>query len=143
MAKKKKTVSKLKKDLDTWFSRYIRLRDSDDKGEIKCVTCEEVRFWKYADCGHYIPRQWKSTRWHEQNCHAQCKGCNGFQEGRMDIHRDKIEERYGKDVVDMLNFKQECEKRNTVRLYTFELEANIEKYKRLAKAEAKLRGLEI
>jgi hypothetical protein len=35
-----KTISKLKKDLDKWFSLYIRLRDATEfEGMVQCFTC--------------------------------------------------------------------------------------------------------
>ena len=35
----KKTVSKLKKELDKWFSLYIRLREANEYGMCQCFTC--------------------------------------------------------------------------------------------------------
>ena len=34
----KKTISKLKKELDTWFSLYIRLKYSNEYGMVQCYT---------------------------------------------------------------------------------------------------------
>jgi hypothetical protein len=31
------TVSKLKKELDKWFSLYIRLREATDEGLVQCL----------------------------------------------------------------------------------------------------------
>ena len=34
----KKTISKLKKELDKWFSLYIRLKDATKDGIVICIT---------------------------------------------------------------------------------------------------------
>src|SRR5687767_4246038 len=79
---KKKTITQLDGILWKVFSEYIRLRDSDDKGFCKCFTCPNIRFWNKGDCGHGIPRQYKSTKFNERNNHFQCKHCNGFEGGK-------------------------------------------------------------
>ena len=38
----KKTISKLKKELDKWFSLYIRLRDANEYGMVQCFTSGRV-----------------------------------------------------------------------------------------------------
>ena len=68
-------------DLDKWFSVYIRLRDADDNGNCRCCSCTKEGFWKEMDAGHFIPRQNKSTRYHEKNVFAQCRKCNRFYNG--------------------------------------------------------------
>jgi hypothetical protein len=40
------TVSKLKKELDKWFSLYIRLREATDEGLVQCFTCGNVNSYK-------------------------------------------------------------------------------------------------
>jgi hypothetical protein len=77
------------------FSEYIRLRDSDVNGHGKCFTCGIIRFYKDADCGHGIPRQHKSTKFHEQNNHLQCKRCNGFEGGAREKYKSEMDKRYG------------------------------------------------
>ena len=61
---------------DTYFSRYIRLINSED-GECTCYTCGTIKPIKEIDCGHYIKREHKQTRYAENNCRPQCKTCNG------------------------------------------------------------------
>ena len=34
-----KSISKLKKELDKWFSLFIRLRDANEYGMVQCFTC--------------------------------------------------------------------------------------------------------
>lgn len=61
---------------DTYFSRYIRLSHSSD-GQCTCYTCGSIIDIKEVDNGHYMKREHKSTRYHENNCRPQCKTCNG------------------------------------------------------------------
>ena len=87
---------------DRYFSMFIRLRDSDENGYCKCVTCGAIRFWKNLDCGHYVLRQHQGARFNEINCSAQCKGCNGFEAGKKIEHKQFIIETYGQQVHDLL-----------------------------------------
>ena len=64
----KKSVSKLKKELDSWFSKYIRLRESNDYGMTECFTCGKVDYYKKLQNGHFQSRRHHYTRWNEQNC---------------------------------------------------------------------------
>lgn len=61
---------------DTYFSRYIRLKHSKD-GKCTCYTCGSIKDIKEVDNGHYLKREHKATRYHENNCRPQDKTCNG------------------------------------------------------------------
>lgn len=61
---------------DMYFSRYIRLKHSEN-GFCTCYTCGAILPIKQSDNGHYKKRQYKATRYHENNCRSQCKTCNG------------------------------------------------------------------
>ena len=82
---KKPTRSKLVKKLDVVFSQYIRLKDADSRGMVKCVTCGKVGHWKTGgmQCGHFMSRKHYSTRWDERNVGVQCCGCNMFRAGEQ------------------------------------------------------------
>ena len=79
----KKTISKLKKELDKWFSLYIRLRGADDNGNNQCCTCGTIDNWKKLQCGHFVSRKHLATRFHEMNCFPQCVSCNIFKYGEQ------------------------------------------------------------
>jgi hypothetical protein len=100
--KKPLNFRQLQKKADRVFSEFIRLRDAEVNGYTKCITCGKVLFWRDMDCGHYCGRKHLSTRYHEQNCHAQCKHCNGFMEGQHFIYRRKLVELYGEAEVQKL-----------------------------------------
>ena len=80
MAKKKLTRSKIVKKLDTIFSQYIRLKDSNNEVST-CFTCGKQDHWKKLQCGHFQSRKHYNTRWNENNCQVQCAGCNVFKYG--------------------------------------------------------------
>lgn len=67
--KKPKPVSRKAtvKRLDAVFSKFIRQRDK------RCVQCGTM---ENLTCGHVFSRVNYSTRWDENNCYAQCMGCN-------------------------------------------------------------------
>lgn len=84
-AQKKKEFRKKKQEFnqkglmqlaDTYFSRYIRLKNSIN-GKCTCYTCGTIKDVKEVDNGHYMKREHKATRYHENNCRPQCKTCNG------------------------------------------------------------------
>lgn len=70
-------------DLDIIFSRYIRLKDADLYGNVKCISCPKVENWKMLDCGHFIPRAHMYTRFSETNCKPQCHCCNRTKDGNL------------------------------------------------------------
>lgn len=76
--KKKKAKSrwKLVKELDSIFSRFIRLRDADKKWICTCVTCWDRKHRKEMHCCHFVTRWNYKYRWSENNCFAGCYKCN-------------------------------------------------------------------
>ena len=79
-----KTISKLKKELDTIFSIFIRLRDATDTGLCQCFTCGCVKHYKSGmQCGHFQSRRFLATRFDEHNCAPQCVACNMFRGGEQ------------------------------------------------------------
>ena len=61
---------------DNYFSRFIRVLHSLH-GYCTCYTCGKDHPIKEVDNGHYMKREHKATRYHENNCRPQCKICNG------------------------------------------------------------------
>ena len=51
-----------KRQADKWFSEFIRLRDSDANGRVKCVTCSHTNHWRQLQNGHWITRGHDTTR---------------------------------------------------------------------------------
>jgi hypothetical protein len=97
-----KTKKLAKQKADKWFSLYIRLRDADSNGFVRCCTSGKIMYWKDADAGHYISRRFEAVRYDERNCHAQSKQENRFHNGNQLVHQRYIEERYGKGTAEEL-----------------------------------------
>ncbi len=94
------------------FSLAIRLRDVGNDGKGKCFTCPRTIHYTEGDCGHGIPRQHKSTKYHEQNNHLQCKKCNGFEGGEQVEYAKEVDRRYGVGTWDKLRImsRQVCKR---------------------------------
>tara|TARA_R100000808_G_scaffold8704_1_gene24494 strand:+ start:1999 stop:2403 length:405 start_codon:yes stop_codon:yes gene_type:complete len=90
-----KSISKLKKELDKWFSLYIRLRHATDLGISECFTCGKQDHYKKLQCGHFQSRRHTATRWNEYNCQVQCPKCNIFQQGMQWEFGNKLDALYG------------------------------------------------
>lgn len=91
---KPSSISKLKKELDAVFSRFIRERDQG-----QCYTCLNKGEIKKMQNGHFIPRQYLSTRWDEVNNHCQCYACNMLYNGQPGAYAVRLEIDYGAGTV--------------------------------------------
>ena len=99
------SISKLKKELDKWFSLYIRLRDANDFGLVQCFTCGVVKpYNKGMQCGHFQSRSHLATRFDEVNCQPQCVGCNMFKQGEQYKFALNIDAKYGEGTAQELQF---------------------------------------
>ena len=95
---KQKSISKLKKEADIAFSRYIRARDKNI-----CFTCGRKMEGNHSQCGHFVPRQYNSTRYSEKNCNCQCYACNMLYNGQPDIYALNLQKKYGEGIIKELN----------------------------------------
>lgn len=96
-----KTVAKLKKDADKYWSQYIRLRDSQD-GMCECITCGVQKPIKEMQCGHFVRRSVNKLRYNELNTNAQCVGCNMFKAGELYLYGKALDLKYGDGTADDL-----------------------------------------
>lgn len=107
---------------DKWFSYFIRLKYAQESNGVlfvKCCTCGAIRQAKHVDCGHYIKRQHKSTRYSELNCLPQCKPCNGYEQGspeKMAVEIDKI---HGEGTAEKLRQLQHIVSKQDEKLIAF------------------------
>jgi len=133
-----KSISKLKKELDKWFSLYIRLRDSKN-GLVQCFTCGVVKHYKSGmQCGHFQSRRFMATRYDEQNCAAQCVACNMFRAGEQYRFALAVDSKYGKGTADDLQFKA----RQIMKFTRADYEDKISYYKSVVKKLKKEKGIE-
>jgi len=121
--------SKIVKNLDAVFSRFIRLRAANLDGFVECYTCGRPYHWKKIQCGHFMSRARYATRWHEDNCRPQCYGCNVMQQGRQyDFGLNLDREREGlAEEMHQLSL-------TTVKFATWELEEMLKDYKQKVKS---------
>jgi len=96
-------LPRLKKKLWKIFSEYIRRRDADENGMVKCFTCPKIMHWKESQAGHYIPQSIAlSLVFHEKNVHAQCAGDNLYKRGNLTVYAIELQKRYGPGILEEL-----------------------------------------
>jgi hypothetical protein len=98
-----KTIPDLLKEAQREFNAFIRARDRA-AGHV-CISCGRVLDWSGngTDAGHY--RSVGSAphlRFHEDNCHAQCKHCNQWRAGNAVDYRIGLIQRIGLEAVEAL-----------------------------------------
>ena len=111
--------------LDKVFSEWIRQRDADEYGRVKCCTCDTVSHWCEMDAGHFVRRGNLSVRFDERNCHAQCRECNRVHDGRGFTHKLYIKDRYHRHApyeLDRLG-------RLDIKLMQFEIDEMVQEYR--------------
>ena len=132
-----KSISKLKKELDKWFSLYIRLRYSEN-GLCQCFTCGKVDHYKKLQCGHFQSRRHHATRWNEQNCQVQCVKCNMFEQGEQWKFGISLNAKYGEGTSNELEFLAHT----TVKKNRVEYEEDIRYYKTIVENLKKEKGID-
>ena len=103
----KTTIPKLTKELDTYFSRFIRLSrlDEEEKDCVRCYTCGHLAHWKKIHAGHFISRWYKSTRWNENNVRPQCVMCNIYKKGDTAKFRRRLVAEIGLEEVEKMELE--------------------------------------
>ena len=134
----KKTVSKLKKELDKWFSLYIRLRDANEYGMVQCFTSGRVYHYKKIHAGHFISRRHMSTRWCELNVSPQSAADNLFGQGEQYKFGLALDAKYGEGTAEELQLKS----RQTLKISRVEYEEKISYYKNIVNKLKKEKGIE-
>jgi hypothetical protein len=94
------------------FSLFIRLRDSDEHGIVKCCTCPARKHWKKMQAGHYVTRKKEATLYDEKCVNGQCAGCNRWQGGKPIEYEQFLERKYGAGTALAIRTKavQECKR---------------------------------
>ena len=101
--KKKKVVpiNSLKKKLWALFSLFIRLRDADVDGNIRCCTTGNVYPWYKSQAGHYHSQRGNPALiFEEKNVHAQSPIANKLQKNNITWdYTEFMIQRYGLDEI--------------------------------------------
>ena len=123
----KKDKRSLYKLAEKYFHRYIVLRDINKRGH--CITCSKP----IEDAGHFNHGgNNKYAYWcdfNEENLNGQCRQCNLFRSGNLNIYAQEIKKIYSPDKIDELNALTWKSEVWTV----LDLVDIIEKYKKLCK----------
>ena len=133
----KKTISKLKKELDKWFSLYIRLRECSDTGSAVCFTCGKMAHYKTLQNGHFQSRRFMATRFDEENCQVQCVKCNMYSQGEQYKFGLALDSKYGEGTAEEL----EQISRSILKISRVEYEEKIVYYKSLVEKLKKEKGI--
>jgi len=75
---------------------------------VACCTCGAIRTFRQVDAGHYFGRREggsSGTYFDERNINAQCKICNGFQQGNFHSYTTFMQKKYSQEVIDELYIK--------------------------------------
>lgn len=134
MKKKKKT---LEDKLDDVFSDYIRLRDADYRGYVRCYCCGYPIHWKMAHNSHFMNRWHTGTRYYPPNCHSCCSICNTSLGGNLKAYEEHLKRDFGDTIIEVLTMMK-----NTITKYTNdELEGMIIHYRNEVNKLKKEKGL--
>ena len=133
-----KTISKLKKELDKWFSLFIRLRDATSEGLVQCITSGRTYHYKNIHAGHFISRRHLATRWCELNVSAQSAADNLFGQGEQYKFGLALDNKYGEGTAEELQYKS----RQTVKMSRIDYEDKISYYKEAVEKLKKEKGIE-
>lgn len=137
--KKSPSLSVLVDRLDKVFSKYIRLRDAMPGGLFRCISCGKIKPIEQADCGHFHSRTHMSTRFDEDNCHAECRYCNRFSADHLIGYRENLIRKIGEQRYLLLEVKAH----ETRKWSHFELEQLTKYYKALVEKLQKEKGIKL
>lgn len=129
----------LTKKLDKVFSLYIRLRDVMPSGYGRCIACGRIKPFRELDCGHYFSRTHMATRWDEDNCHIECRGCNRFSADHLIGYRDNLMRKIGAGRYDKLHLLAHSSKH----WMDCELETMIEHYRKEVMRLSREKGISV
>ena len=133
-----KPISKLKKELDKWFSLYIRLRDATAEGMVQCFTSGRVYHYKQIHAGHFMSRKNLATRWCEMNVQPQSAKDNLFGQGEQYLFGIHLDSKYGEGTAEELQYKA----RQTIKMSRIDYTEQISYYKEAVNKLKKEKGIE-
>ena len=135
---KKKTTAQLKKELDKWFSLFIRLREATNEGMVQCITSGRLYHYKKIHAGHFMSRRHMSTRWCEMNVAPQSAADNLFGQGEQYKFGLALDHKYGDGTAEELQIKS----RQICKMSRADYEEKISYYKEAVKNLKKEKGIE-
>jgi len=64
-----------------------------------CFTCLIKHEWQDCDCGHF---KHACMDFNRKNTHCQCKKCNNWLKGNLDLYALRLEAKYGFGIIQEL-----------------------------------------
>ncbi len=120
---KPKSTKSLRKKLWKLVSEYVRRKDADENGYVKCYTCGVERHYKDLDCSHYIHRD--ALDFEINNLRPTCTRCNRFLHGNLGVYAEKLIKEIGEEEISLMRQRSKQVKKYTIG----ELEDMIQTYK--------------
>lgn len=94
--RKSNDISLLKEKAWDAVSLYVRLSNANKDGFVKCYTCDNIKYWKEMQAGHFVPGRGNSIVFDIRGIRPQCYGCNCMHAGRQLEFLGRLEEEMGK-----------------------------------------------
>ena len=129
----------LVKKLDRIFSYYIRLRDVMPNGVGKCISCGKIKPYGELDCGHFFGRMNMATRFDEDNCHGECRGCNRASADHLIFYQENLIKKIG--VARFSSLRERAH--STKKWEEYELQEMIAKYTKEVKRLSYEKGIKV
>ena len=108
-----------------FFSQWVRRKDADYRGQVKCFTCDCIQHWKFMQNSHFCHRSDTATFVDEINCQVGCFHCNVELRGNLEVFAENLDKEYGLGTADKLKEKA----RTTVKLSDREWGEIADKYR--------------
>jgi hypothetical protein len=125
----KKTKTMYRKAWEA-FSLFIRRRGATN-GINECITCSTKAHFKELHAGHF---RHNVLDFDEMNLSAQCKACNTYHAGRLDIYSRMLILKHGHEAVEALHQRADLALKGEKKSY-FELEKIYLKYKAINESQ--------
>jgi len=97
------TLRELLVKAETVFNRWIRKRDKHTDNTFKCISCGFWRSVKDMDAGHFFPKTYSATRFHEDNVHGECVQCNRLDPDHLLGYAVNLRAKIGTERFEQLN----------------------------------------
>jgi len=111
------------------MSKFVRLKNADWRGNVKCFTCSAIKNWKEMQAGHYIHRD--SLNFDEIGVQPQCEQCNKWKHGNSGRFAYEIIHHYGTEELERLESLRHKERKFSTK----------ELYEKIAYLKAKIKEL--
>lgn len=88
------SIPKLLEETEKVFNAWIRNRSNVD-GYFTCISCSEMKPIIEMDAGHFWPKTYGPTRFHEDNVNGECKKCNQLDVNHLTGYKHNIKAKIG------------------------------------------------